>query len=395
MEILIDALTLRLGYNASLAALGAGMFGVAAGASGAFLVLRKRALVSDAMAHATLPGVAVAFLLMSLLGGDGRSLVGLMIGSAMSAALGLWAVEALTRRTRLTEDAAIGAVLASFFGFGVVLMTVIQTLPFGRKAGLEGFLLGSTAGMLRADALTILIGGAVALALTAILRRPMTLVAFDPEYAAASGVNVRRIDLAVMALAGGVMVVGLKIVGLVLAVAMLILPSAAARFWTDRVERVILGAGLIGGVAGYAGAALSATAPNLPTGPVIVLTGAAIFLVSLIFAPGRGALAVWLARRSLGRRLRLRTGLLALAEGAAPPAEALAPLRRAGWLDAAGAPTESGRAAVAQAAEDEALWIRARAILSPEALAGRDDGLSSPRAALTPDEWALLKGAPA
>ncbi len=393
MEILLQALTLRLGHNAMLATLGAGMFGLAAGASGAFLVLRKRALVSDAMAHATLPGLALAFLLMAALGGEGRGLLGLMLGSAISAALGLLAVDWLTRRTRLTEDAAIGAVLASFFGFGVVLMTVIQTLPFGRKAGLESFLLGSTAGMLRADALTILVGGLVALGATLLLRRPMTLVAFDPEYAAASGVKVQRIDLAMMALAGGIMVVGLKIVGLVLAVAMLILPAAAARFWTDRVGRVVWGAGLIGGVSGYLGTALSAIAPRLPTGPMVVLTAAAIFLVSMIFAPGRGALALWSARRGFGRRLKLRAGLLDLAQGRRPSAEAARELRRAGFLSAAGEATDSGREAAREAAEDESLWARAREILPPEALAGRDDGATPLRAALTPDEWSLVRGA--
>ncbi|MDD2870039.1 metal ABC transporter permease [Neomegalonema sp.] len=395
MEILLQALTLQLGHNATLATLGAGMFGLAAGASGAFLVLRKRSLVSDAMAHATLPGLALAFLIMAALGGDGRGLAGLMFGSAVSAALGLLAVDWLTRRTRLTEDAAIGAVLASFFGFGVVLMTVIQTLPFGHQAGLESFLIGSTAGMLRADGLTILVGGAGALILTFLLRRPMTLVAFDPEYAAASGVKVRRIDLAMMALAGGIMVVGLKIVGLVLAVAMLILPAAAARFWTDRVERVVWGAGLIGGASGFVGTALSAVAPRLPTGPMVVLTAAAIFFLSMILAPGRGALAVWSARRGFGRKLRLRAGLLALAEGRAPSAEALAALRRAGFASAAGEATEAGRKAAREAAEDESLWARAREILPPEALTGRDDGATPLRAALTPDEWSLVKGASA
>ncbi len=394
METIFQALTLQLGHNAALATLGAALFGLAAGASGAFLVLRKRALVSDAMAHATLPGLAVAFLVMAALGGEGRSLVGLTLGSAISAALGLLAVEWLTRRTRLTEDAAIASVLACFFGFGVVLMTVIQTLPFGRKAGLEGFLIGSAAGMLRADALTILIGGAAALACVLLLRRPMALVAFDPEYAAASGVDVRRIDLAIMALAGGVMVIGLKIVGLVLAVAMLVTPAAAARFWTDRVERVVWGAGLIGALGGWAGTALSAALPRSPTGPMAVLAVSAIFLVSMVFAPNRGALAVWSRRRAFGRKLRLRAGLLALDQGRTPSAEAARELRRAGFLSGSGEATQRGRAAARAAAEDESLWARAREILPPEALAGRDDGATPLRAALTSDEWALVGGSP-
>ena len=149
--MITDALLLQLGYNATLVTIGAALLGMAAGVGGTFLFLRKRALVSDAISHATLPGVALAFMVMVALGGDGRNLVGLLGGAAISAAAGLLIVSWLSTKTRLAEDAAIGAVLSVFFGFGIVLLTVLQTLSAGRQAGLEGFLLGSTAGMLRAD----------------------------------------------------------------------------------------------------------------------------------------------------------------------------------------------------------------------------------------------------
>ena len=178
LPALFAALTLQGGWNASLVALGAGMLGLAAGGAGAFLFLRKRALVSDAASHATLPGVAAAFLVMVAFGGDGRFLPGLMLGSAISAGLGLALVSWITRATRLAEDAAIGAVLSVSFGLGIVLLTVIQTVPAGKAAGLEGFLLGSTAGMLQSEAMVIAAAGAAAAALVFVLRRPMTLVAF-------------------------------------------------------------------------------------------------------------------------------------------------------------------------------------------------------------------------
>ncbi|RKT32418.1 manganese/zinc/iron transport system permease protein [Roseovarius halotolerans] len=295
--MLTDALLLQLGYNATLVTLGAALLGAAAGVTGVFLVLGKRALVSDAVSHATLPGIGLAFIAMVMAGGDGRALPGLLLGAAAAAGLGLLCVSWLTRRTRLGEDAAIGAVLSVFFGAGVVLLTVIQTMSAGRQAGLETFLLGSTAGMLRSDALVIALAGALVLALVLALRRPMTLAAFDPDFAVARGLNVRRIDLAAMGLAMAITVIGLKIVGLILIVALLIIPPVAARFWSDRVDHVLALSGLLGGISGYGGAALSATAPGLPTGPLIVLLSFALFALSLLAAPRRGVLATLLRRR--------------------------------------------------------------------------------------------------
>ncbi|MGB0904234.1 MAG: metal ABC transporter permease, partial [Mangrovicoccus sp.] len=217
-----QALTFQLGYNAGLVTIGATLLGVAAGVVGTFLYLRKRSLISDAISHATLPGVGLAFLLMVALGGDGRNLAGLLIGAAGSAWLGLVCVQNLTQRTRLTEDAAIGAVLSVFFGLGVVLLTIIQTMSMGRQAGLDSLLLGATAGMLQSDAVLIAVGAGLVLLAVILLRRPMTMVAFDESYAAAQGLSVKRVDLAAMILALAITVVGLKIVGLIPIVALLI-----------------------------------------------------------------------------------------------------------------------------------------------------------------------------
>ncbi|MEX0327400.1 MAG: metal ABC transporter permease [Ruegeria sp.] len=385
--MLWDALTLQLGYNATLVAVGATLLGVSAGVTGTFLFLRKRALVSDAISHATLPGVCLAFMVLVAFGGDGRNLIGLLIGSALSAWVGLLCMTWLTRHTRLAEDAAIGAVLSVFFGFGIVLLTVVQTMGVGRQAGLEGFLLGSTAGMLWADALIIAIGGAATLALVMIIRRPMMLVAFDPEYAAAQGVAVHRIDLAMMGLVMAVTVVGLKIVGLILIVALLIIPPVAARFWSERSDRVVLLAGLVGGMAGYLGAAISASAPNLPTGPIIVLVSFGFFAVSILLAPVRGVLAAVLRHLRFQRRVHIRQGLLAMAQDQTiyEPLT-LRLLRRAGLLRADGVPTDAGRARAAKALRDEKRWEIVRADQTHEATAALYDGLRDIETVLTQDQ---------
>lgn len=389
--MLWDAFTLQLGYNATLVTLGAMMLGVGAGATGTYLYLGKRALVSDAISHATLPGVVLGFMLMVALGGEGRFLPGLMLGAALSAGLGLLAVTWLTTRTRLHEDAAIGAVLSVFFGFGVVLLTVVQVMDAGRQAGLETFLLGATAGMLRDEALTIALGGAAVLALVRLLHRPMILVAFDPEYAVGQGMRLARVDLAMMGLALAITVTGLKVVGLVLIVALLIIPPVAARFWSERAGHVVMIAGAIGGVAGYLGAAISATAPDLPTGPLIVLAAFALFVLSLLMAPGRGVLAAAVRHLRFQRRVHLRQGLLALAAGQ-PVYEPLTLrlMRHAGLARADGVATEAGRAMAARARLDERRWQILRSDPAFEAAAARYDGLTPLEEVLTDDQIAAL-----
>ena len=391
MSLFVEAFFLQAGYNATLVAIGAGVLGFAAGASGTFPFLRKRALISDAVAHATLPGIGLAFILMVTFGGDGRSLLGLIAGSALTAWTGLLLIEWISRRTRLTEDAAIGAILGTFFGAGIVFLTVIQGMSAGRQAGLEGFLLGSTAGMLFQDALLIAVGGSLAVLVTWLMRRPMTIVAFDSDYAMTLGYDVRRIDLLMMGLVLSVTVIGLKLVGLILIVAMLIIPAVAARFWTDRSTKMIWIAGCIGGASGYLGAVLSASAPAMPTGPIIVLVAAGIFVFSLLFAPDRGVLVTLFRHRGFQARVHRRQGLLALAAHH-PIREAytLRLLTREGLVRPDGVPTDAGRAQAAKISRDERRWDVAREIYQDTGLTGRYDGLTPIEDVFTADEIAEL-----
>ncbi|QYK40506.1 MAG: metal ABC transporter permease [Paracoccaceae bacterium] len=284
----LSALTLQLGYNATLVTLGAAMLGVAAGATGAALFLRRRSLVPDAIAHATLPGVALAFLALTALGTESRGLAPLMLGGALTAGAGLWALQRLTARTRLAEDTATAAVLSVAYGAGIVLLTLIQGLPGGRQAGLEGFLLGSTAGMLRADAIIIGAGGALVLAVLALAWRPLTMTAFDRAHAAAMGLRPSVLDALLLALVLAVVITGLRVVGAVLIVALLVTPAAAARLATDRSGHMAMLSGLIGGAAGWLGAAASAAVPGLPTGAVIVCAAAAAFAMAAALRRMRG-----------------------------------------------------------------------------------------------------------
>lgn len=294
---IVAVLTLQSGYNTTVVMLGAAALGFAAGLVGVFAMLRRRALVADALAHATLPGVALGFLLAVALGFPGRSIGFLLGGAALTAALAAVAIQAIRLRTRLPEDSAIASVLATFFAAGVVLLSVIQTLRTGGQAGLDIYLLGATASMLRHEAITLaLFSVGVAVVILALFKE-LTLVAFDPEFALAHGFPVRALDLAVMALVLAVVVIGLQIVGLILVVALLVIPPAAARFWSNRTGIMTFVSAGIGAASAYAGAAVSAVQPDLPTGAVIVLIAFSLLIVSVFLGPARG-----LVPRAFGER---------------------------------------------------------------------------------------------
>ena len=380
-----------LTYNVALVMFGAGILGLAAGVTGTFMFLRKRALLSDAISHATLPGLCGGFMVMVALGGTGRALEGLLLGSAISAALGLLAVNFLKSRTRLSEDAAIGAVLSSFFGLGVVMLTLIQNMSAGRQAGLDQLLLGSTAAMLREDAEMIAIGAALVFMVGLVLHRAMTLTAFDENFARALGLNVPLIDAAAMALVLAVTVAGLKIVGLILIVALLIIPPVTARLWSNRAAYIWPIAGAIGGASGVIGAGLSSLAPDLPTGAIIVLVAAGFFLISLLVAPASGVLASAMRHRKFQRRVHRRQGLLALAQGyriLEPYTRKL--LQREGYVRADGVMTERGQSAATAAQRDEARLAYLRSKPDYAEFLSRHDGLSDLSRAFTRDELAHI-----
>ncbi len=146
-------------------------------------------------AHATLPGVVLAFIVASTTLGGGRSLPVLLTGAAITAALAVLAVQWIKDRTRLPEDTAIASVLSVAYGLGMVLLSVAQTMPQGGQAGLEKFLLGATAGMLLSEA-QLIAGCALLIALAAVLLfKELKLAAFDPGFAKAAGFSVRRLDM--------------------------------------------------------------------------------------------------------------------------------------------------------------------------------------------------------
>jgi manganese/zinc/iron transport system permease protein len=318
---ILNILLLR-DYNTRIVVVGASLLGVAAGIVGTFLLLRRRSLMGDALSHATLPGVGLAFLVMVELGGTGKALGGLLIGAAATGLLGVLAVLVLRAQPRIRDDAAMGIVLSVFFGAGVALLGVAGRRPGGSAAGLESFINGTAASMIREDVALIFITLGTVVALAILLRKEFCLLCFDESFAASLGWRVRALDLLMLALVTAVTVVGLQAVGLILIIALLIIPPAAARFWTERLNVMLPLAGAFGAASGWIGASASAAAEHLPTGAAIVLAASAIFVVSMLFGRFRGAAIVALRRLALSRRVAAQHLLRAIYEQTEPHATA-------------------------------------------------------------------------
>lgn len=286
-------------YTLRTVALGAATLGIVSGALGCYAVLRRQALLGDAVSHAALPGIALAFLLT----GSKAPLV-LLLGAALAGWLAASAMIGIVQTTRIKEDTALGMVLAVFFGFGMMLLTVIQRGGNAAQAGLDKFLFGQAATLLIEDVITMGGLGLAALLLMLLFWKEFKLLSFDPDFGASLGFPIRLLDIGMTSLIVVAIVVGLQTVGVVLMSAMIVAPATAARQWTDRLGIMVLLSAGFGALAGVVGALISTTTRGLATGPTIVLCISAIVLVSILFAPNRGI--VWNRLRQQWQQHQLR-----------------------------------------------------------------------------------------
>jgi manganese/zinc/iron transport system permease protein len=290
---------MELSFAARNVLLGATVLGAVGGVLGSFALLRRQSLLGDALAHAALPGVCLAFLLTG-----SKAPTPILLGALATGLAGALAVIALRRATKLHEDAAIGIVLSVFFGFGIVLLTRIQKLPGGNQSGLDKFLFGQAAALLPADIARMSVLGLAALAVVLLLYKELKLLAFDRAFGESTGLPTRALEIVLTLLLVLVVVIGLQTVGVVLMIATLVTPAAAARQWTDRLGAMLAVAAAIGAGSAAVGALASASIPRLPTGPAIVLVASAALVVSLVAAPRRGLLRALLRERAARRRIR-------------------------------------------------------------------------------------------
>ncbi|HYO50472.1 MAG TPA: metal ABC transporter permease [Chloroflexia bacterium] len=289
-------------YTLRTVALGAATLGILSGALGSFAVLRKQSLLGDAMSHAALPGIALAYMLT-----HSKMTLVLVLGAAIAGWLATLLMMAIIRQTRIKQDSALGLVLSVFFGFGLVLLTFIQKQSDASQAGLDKFLFGQAAALLESDVVFMAALGTVALLILALFWKEFKLLSFDHDFGASAGFPMRLLDVLLTTLLVMAIVTGLQTVGVVLMSAMVVAPAVAARQWTDRLGLMVGLAALFGALAGVSGAVISSQQAHLPTGPTIVLAISAIAVLSLALAPNRGLVWAWVRQQRNRRRLRLDT----------------------------------------------------------------------------------------
>ena len=272
-------------YTLRTISLGTAVLGAICGMLGSFAVLRKQSLLGDAISHAALPGIAIAFLIT---GAKDTNI--LLLGALVSGLIGAFWIRGMISKTHLKSDTALGLVLSLFFGFGMLLLTYIQKQPNANQAGLDKYLFGQAATLVESDVLLMVFVTASALVVVLLFWKEFKLLLFDSDYANTLGFNTKFIDILITFFIVLAIVIGLQTVGVVLMSAMLLAPAAAARQWTSSLAVMVFLAALIGAFSGVFGTAISASQDNLSTGPVIVLVASFFVVVSFVFSPTRGLL---------------------------------------------------------------------------------------------------------
>lgn len=282
--------------------LGAVGIGAVSGALGCFAYLKRQSLIGDVVSHSSLLGIMIFFLASYWLTGSGsKSLFVLIPGAIFAGVSALLLTRWIVSQTSVREDSGLGVMLAIFFGTGVMLLRWVQTatpaIPGHR--GLQDYLFGMAASMTQNDLIMIGIIGVSSLVVMLLFWKEFKALTFDPLFTEGLGYRTKVLDVLLIGLLVNGIVIGIQCIGVVLMVAMLITPAAAARQWTRSLGSMVCLASAIGALCGGVGAIVSAEYANVPTGPVIVLAGAVIFVASFLFSPSRGVLRNKLQQRQI------------------------------------------------------------------------------------------------
>lgn len=273
-------------YTFQIVALGTGFLGLLSGVIGTYATLRKESLLGDALSHAALPGIGIAFLIVQQ-----KELVALLAGAVISGLLATFIIQVMNKKTVIKLDNALSIVLSSFFGLGLVILTYIQGSPNARQAGLSNFIFGQASAMLIRDVRLIGLVGAILIIMVIIFWKEFKLFTFDPTFGQTLGFSGRVVEFLLSTLIVLTIILGLESVGVILISALLIGPSVAARQWSNRLSIVMILAAIFGFTSGIVGTFISSVGRRIPTGPTIVVVLSVFVIISLFFSPKRGLFA--------------------------------------------------------------------------------------------------------
>lgn len=280
-------------YTLCIVLVGTGLLGLSAGALGSFILLRKQSLVGDALSHAALPGIALTFLAT-----QSKNPLILFCGGAITGTIGIFLMHLIVHKSSLKKDTALGIILSVFFGFGLVLLTIIQKYPLGNQSILNKFLFGNASTLLHSDLWLISMIFIIVTLVIILFWKQFKLIAFDQNYLQSIKYPERTIEILMTGSLILISVIGLQTVGVILMSSLLIAPAAAARQWVVRLEYMVPLAGFIGACCTIAGAIVSSYAHHVPTGPAIVLFLSSAVTASLLFSPRRGIVTAWLKNKT-------------------------------------------------------------------------------------------------
>lgn len=256
------------------------MIGVTTGILGCFTLLNKQSLLGDTIAHATLPGLTGMFLIILE-----KSYLLLLLGAAATGLLSTICVDQIVKRTSLQQDAALGIVLSTFFGIGIIFLTIIQKLPHAHQAGIDKFLFGQAATLLYSDITILMIISCIVMITIIIIWKELVIITFDSLYAQALGLPILKIHGILTCLIVLTVIVGLQTVGLILMSSFLIAPATAARQWTNDLVTTVIISIIFSLIATTTGTYISCSYPHIPTGPTIVIIATCITFISIMCAP--------------------------------------------------------------------------------------------------------------
>ena len=279
-------------YTLRYVALGSAILGITSGALGCFTVLRKQSLFGDALSHAALPGIGLAY----LFAGTKDSLF-LMLGAAVFAWFGGIVTLGITSTTRIKQDAALGITLSVFFGLGIVLLTYLQGIGGASQGGLDRFLFGQAAALIETDVINLGILSAGCFVVLIVFFKEFKIATFDSAFGQSLGFPTKYLSALLTSVIVVAVVIGLHTVGVVLMVAMLIAPAAAARQWISSLKSMLILSAIFGGISGVVGSMISSTTEGMSTGPVIVITITTILGISLLFSPKQGYIFQYIRKK--------------------------------------------------------------------------------------------------